>query len=56
MVTRSEYCERDVRACFSVLLEVVRVLGEYRDRIVLVGGWVPRWQMKSGTLYLFPSF
>jgi len=48
-VTRSEYGERDVRACFSVLLEIVRALGEHRDHMVLVGGWVPRFLFSAAS-------
>ena len=41
MVTERDYRREAVEAARSVLLEVLRVLGEYRDGIVLVGGWVP---------------
>jgi len=41
MVTRSDYPKDEVEACLSVLVEFITVLGEYRDSIVLVGGWVP---------------
>jgi hypothetical protein len=41
MVTRESYSKREVEACKSVLLEILHVLGEHRDSIVLVGGWVP---------------
>ncbi|RKZ91287.1 MAG: hypothetical protein DRQ40_10045 [Gammaproteobacteria bacterium] len=30
-----------VDAAYSALLELMRVLGEYRDEIVIIGGWVP---------------
>lgn len=43
MVTdRTDYTALAVEAARAVLLEVHRVLGEYLDRIVLVGGWVPQ--------------
>jgi len=42
MVTRTDYNQIAVNAAYSVLLEIVRVLGEYRDNIVLIGGWVPQ--------------
>jgi len=41
MVTKSDYTEQEVQACFSVLLELMTLLGEYREDIVLVGGGVP---------------
>lgn len=41
MVTRPDYESLAVEAARSVLLELTRLLGEYRDHIVLVGGWVP---------------
>lgn len=47
MVTQSDYNREAVEAARSVLLEIAHVLGEYRDNIVLIGGWVP--------LFLCPS-
>lgn len=47
MVTRPDYEAEAVAAARSVLLELTRLLGEYRDNTVLVGGWVPE--------LLFPS-
>ena len=41
MVTKGDYNEAMVQAAHSVLLEVMRVLGEYREDIAVVGGWVP---------------
>jgi len=41
MVTKSDYGEREVEAALAVLGEVARMLGEYRDQFVLVGGGVP---------------
>ena len=41
MVTKKDYSAGAVRAAHSVLIELIRILGEYRDHIVLVGGWVP---------------
>jgi len=40
-VTQADYSERQVEAARSVMLELSRLLGEYRDDIVLIGGWVP---------------
>ncbi|MDP2719748.1 MAG: hypothetical protein Q8P44_07970 [Dehalococcoidia bacterium] len=41
MVKKSDYNQPEVQACFSVMVEIVTILGEYRDDIVLVGGNVP---------------
>ena len=41
MVKQSDYPEAEVQACFSVLLELMTVLGEFREDIVIVGGNVP---------------
>lgn len=41
MVKKSDYGLPEVQACFSVIVEIVTMLGEYRDNIVLVGGNVP---------------
>jgi hypothetical protein len=41
MVKRRDYLEELVEAARSVLLEIIHLLGEYRDDIVVVGGWVP---------------
>lgn len=41
MAGHSEYTRAAVDAAHSVLLEIHRVLGEYRDHIVIIGGWVP---------------
>ena len=42
MVTRADYNQIAVNAAYSVLIELIRVLGEYRENIVLIGGWVPQ--------------
>ena len=42
MVTRKDYSERMVLAAHSVLIELTHLLGEYREDIVLIGGWVPQ--------------
>lgn len=31
----------EIEACFFVMVELMTILGEYRDSIVLVGGWLP---------------
>jgi len=41
MVTRRDYTDEAVKAAKSVLIELTHLLGEYRDNIVLIGGWVP---------------
>ena len=40
--TRTDYSADAVAAARTVMLELVRLLGEYRDEIVIVGGWVPK--------------
>lgn len=41
MVRQSDYDWPAVQACMSVLVEVMTVLGEFRENIVIVGGSVP---------------
>ncbi len=41
MVTRLDYGRSEVEACLSVMVELMTLLGEFRDNIVLIGGWVP---------------
>lgn len=41
MVTKRDYTAEGVEAARSVLVELVHLLGEYKDDIVLIGGWVP---------------
>ena len=41
MVNRRNYSDEIVEAARSVQLEVIRILGEYKENIVIVGGWVP---------------
>lgn len=41
MVTRRDYTADSVEAARSVLIELVHLLGEYKDNIVLIGGWIP---------------
>ena len=38
---RIDYTAAAVDAAKSVLIELTHILGEYRDDIVLVGGWIP---------------
>jgi predicted nucleotidyltransferase len=41
MVTRRDYTSEGVEAARSVLIELVHLLSEYKDDIVLIGGWIP---------------
>ncbi|OPY93045.1 MAG: hypothetical protein A4E73_00506 [Syntrophaceae bacterium PtaU1.Bin231] len=41
MVTRRDYTAEAVQAAKSVLIELMHLLGEYREGIVLIGGWIP---------------
>jgi hypothetical protein len=41
MVAKTDYGRREVEASHSVLLELIHVLGEFRDYMVVVGGSVP---------------
>jgi len=43
VVTKGDYNTEQVAAARSVLLELMLLLGEYRDHLVLVGGWVPEF-------------
>jgi hypothetical protein len=45
--SRTEYSEQATEAARMVLLELVRILGEYKDDLVLVGGWVPELLFKQ---------
>jgi hypothetical protein len=47
MVIRYDYSKKEVGACLSVLVELMTILGEFRDNIVLVGGWVPYFLMEK---------
>ena len=41
MVTIRDYPLQEVQAARSVLLELAHLLGQFRNDVVLVGGWVP---------------
>jgi hypothetical protein len=41
MVSISDYKEEEVAVCLSVLLELMTILGEFRENAVIVGGNVP---------------
>lgn len=42
VASRTDYTADAVEAARSVLLELTRLLGEYQEGIVIVGGWVPQ--------------
>jgi len=48
MVKCSDYSPDSVAAAKSVLVELVHLLAQYRDGIVLVGGWVPYLLLPQG--------
>ncbi len=48
MAKRSEYGRREVDAAKSVLIDLMQILGEYREQMVLVGGWVPFFLFGEG--------
>lgn len=41
MVSKSQYGDKEVKACKAVLLELVHLLGEIKDEMVIIGGWAP---------------
>ncbi len=41
MVSIKDYKQKEVEICNSVLLELMTILGEFRENIVLIGGSVP---------------
>ncbi|RJP32848.1 MAG: hypothetical protein C4536_05445 [Actinobacteria bacterium] len=47
MADIEDYDEYSVRRCFSVLIELLTILGEYRDNLVLVGGWVAKLTLEG---------
>ena len=47
MVSRSDYTDKEVNACKSVLIEIVHLLSEIKDEMVIIGGWIPS--------FLFPE-
>ncbi len=47
MVSRRDYAQDAVEAARSVLIELIHLLGEYRDSIVVIGGWVPQFLWSS---------
>lgn len=47
-MTRRDYSADAVHAAKSVLIELTHLLGEYREDIVLIGGWVPELIIPQG--------
>jgi len=47
MVKREDYNSMLVIAAHSVMLELMHMLGEYRDEMIIVGGWVPALLLPS---------
>lgn len=41
MVTKSNYDKEEVNISLSVIVEIMTILGNYKNNIVLIGGWVP---------------
>jgi len=40
-VNRTDYSQLATEAARTVMLEIVRILGEYTDNMAIIGGWVP---------------
>jgi hypothetical protein len=40
-ITRTDYTAEAVKASRSVMIELTHLLAEYKEGIVIVGGWVP---------------
>jgi hypothetical protein len=49
MVTRRDYTAEAAGACKAVLIELVHLMGEFRDHMVVVGGWVPALLLPEAT-------
>ena len=47
MGTQSDYVRDETKICLSALLELMTILGEYREHIAIVGGWVPYFLMQD---------
>jgi hypothetical protein len=53
LVTKSDYSKKEVNICLSVIVEIMTILGSYRDSIVLIGGWVPYFILENkGTSHI----
>ena len=49
MVTRKDYTAEAAEACKAVLIELVHLMGGFRDHMVVVGGWVPALLLPEAT-------
>ena len=49
MATITEYSSDDVRACLTILLELLTYLKPYEEHIVLIGGWAPYFLTQGHT-------
>lgn len=47
MVTRDDYSSEELVACKSVLIELIHLLGDFKNEIAIVGGWVPQLLLPS---------
>lgn len=47
MVTKADYGKDEVKACLSVMVELMTLLGKFREHIVLIGGWVPYFLLEE---------
>ncbi len=50
MVTKRDYSADAVAGAKSVLIELVHLLGEYKEHTVLIGGWVPELLLSGGSV------
>jgi hypothetical protein len=41
MVSHDNYSPAQVEACKAVLIEVIHIMGEFKDEMAVIGGWVP---------------
>lgn len=46
-VNRTDYSQLATQAAKAVMLEIVRILGEYKDDLAIIGGWVPELLLAS---------
>ena len=56
VIQRTDYTAEAVAAARSVLLEVARILGDHRDGVVVIGGWVPELLLSGGIGALADEF
>ena len=51
MAVRGDYDQESVACCLSHLIELFTILGELKDHVALVGGWVPYFLCGSHELH-----